>query len=114
MRAARGLHPSRAQTRLEVTDEVAICYLATGLTAAAGEDLDPTEVINIARRPFREALDLAVAGHMPDSLTVAMLLRLPHGPGGRTASSVNPCYASAVNLKFAKRLGQTPLRISNS
>jgi 8-oxo-dGDP phosphatase len=61
-----------------VTDERAICYLATGLTATTGEDLDPTEVIHLARRPFREALDLAVAGHMPDSLTVAMLLRAYH------------------------------------
>ena len=34
----------------------------------------------MARVPFREALDAAVAGHMQDALTVAMLLRAsPYG-----------------------------------
>jgi hypothetical protein len=39
---------------------------------------DETEDLAIARVPFAEALDAAVAGHMPDSLTVALLLRVHH------------------------------------
>jgi 8-oxo-dGTP pyrophosphatase MutT (NUDIX family) len=68
----------RMELSNSVTDEIGIGFVATGLSAAAGEELDPTEDLRVARRPFREALDLAVSGHMPDSLTVAMLLRAYH------------------------------------
>lgn len=76
--AAEWREALRMELSNSVTDEIAICYLATGLSPAPGEDLDPTEVIRLERRPFREVLNLAVAGHMPDSLTVAMLLRAYH------------------------------------
>ena len=39
---------------------------------------DETEDIAVARVPFREALDAALAGWLPDLLTVAMLLRVHH------------------------------------
>ncbi len=60
-----------------VTDEVAFGYLATGLSAGKPSP-DETEDLAIARVPFREALNAAVAGHMPDMLTLAMLLRVHH------------------------------------
>jgi hypothetical protein len=69
----------RTQLSNSVTDERMIGYLATGLTQTTpGIEADPTEAIAVARVPFREALDAAVAGHLPDMLTVAMLLRGHH------------------------------------
>lgn len=62
-----------------VTDERAVGYLATGLTAAPGGAApDETEALSLARAPFREVLDAALAGRMKDALTVAMLLRAYH------------------------------------
>ena len=56
-----------------------IGYIALGLSAATAEHAaDETEAIALARVPFREALDAAIAGHLPDMLTVAMLLRGYH------------------------------------
>lgn len=68
----------RLEMSNSITDELAVGFIAIGLSPAPGQDLDPTEVIRIARRPFRELLDLAVSGAMPDGLTVAMLLRAYH------------------------------------
>jgi 8-oxo-dGTP pyrophosphatase MutT (NUDIX family) len=67
----------RVELSNSVTDERGHGFIAMGLTTAP-TDPDETEVIEIARIPFREALDLALAGHMPDMLTVAMLLRAYH------------------------------------
>ena len=69
----------RMELSNSVTDEQGVGYIALGLTAAPVKlQPDETEVIRLARRPFREALDLAVSGAMPDGLTVAMLLRAYH------------------------------------
>lgn len=69
----------RAQLSNSVTDERAFGFLAMGLTPSAqAHHQDETEEIAIVRAPFREALEAALAGHMPDLLTVAMLLRAYH------------------------------------
>lgn len=69
----------RMQLSNSVTDELAIGYMATGLRPAAGNwKQDETEEFAIARAPFREVLDAAMAGHIKDALTVAMLLRAYH------------------------------------
>jgi 8-oxo-dGDP phosphatase len=69
----------RAQLSNSVTDERAIGYVATGLFESdGGHQKDDTEEIVLARVPFREALDAVLAGHLPDVLTVAMLLRAYH------------------------------------
>jgi len=60
-----------------VTDERGVGYLATGLYPASGTP-DDTELIRLARVPFREALAAALAGHMTDMITVALLLRAYH------------------------------------
>ncbi|ALL12627.1 NUDIX domain-containing protein [Caulobacter henricii] len=60
-----------------VTDEIGIGFLAMDLSPA-DTDPDETEDLAVARVPFSEALDAAVAGYMPDSLTVALLLRVHH------------------------------------
>lgn len=69
----------RAQLSNSVTDERAVGYLALGLSEGeGGHHADETEAIAIVRAPFREVLDAALAGHLQDILTVAMLLRAYH------------------------------------
>lgn len=60
-----------------VTDEVGFGFIATGLTEAPAEP-DPTEALALVRVPFQEALEQALAGHIQDLITVAMLLRAHH------------------------------------
>lgn len=69
----------RVQLSNSVTDELAIGYIATGLSEVAEiHHVDDTEDIAMARVPFRDALEAAMAGHILDALTVAMLLRAYH------------------------------------
>lgn len=69
----------RLQLSNSVTDELAIGYLATGLTPVQGvHHVDDTEDIARTRVPFGEALEAATSGHILDALTVAMLLRAYH------------------------------------
>lgn len=67
----------RLELSNSVTDEIAYGFLAMGLTPTASAP-DETEDLAVARVPFRQALDAAVAGHMPDAITVALLLRTHH------------------------------------
>ena len=60
-----------------ITDEICHGFLALDLTPTATAP-DETEDLAIARVPFSQALDAAVSGQMPDSLTVALLLRVHH------------------------------------
>jgi 8-oxo-dGTP pyrophosphatase MutT (NUDIX family) len=79
LEAAEWREAMRAQLSNSVTDERMIGYVALGLSASAiAHAADDTEAIALARVPFREALDAAMAGHLPDMLTVAMLLRGYH------------------------------------
>ena len=69
----------RTQLSNSVTDERMVGYLATGLAPCPGAHAaDDTEAIAMVRVSFREALAAAMAGHLPDMLTVAMLLRGYH------------------------------------
>jgi 8-oxo-dGTP pyrophosphatase MutT (NUDIX family) len=77
--AAEWREVMRVQLSNSVTDERMIGYLALGLSeATAVHAADETEAIALVRAPFREALDAAMAGYLPDMLTVAMLLRGYH------------------------------------
>ncbi|KSB88772.1 DNA mismatch repair protein MutT [Caulobacter vibrioides] len=60
-----------------ISDEIAYGFLAMDLSPTRGEP-DETEDLAVARVPFAEALDAAITGRMPDSLTVALLLRVHH------------------------------------
>ena len=80
-----GLHATTWRKVLDVqlsnsvTDERGVGYLALGLAdGATGHEGDDTEEIALARVPFAEALAAALAGHLQDALTVAMLLRVYH------------------------------------
>ncbi|HEX3699045.1 MAG TPA: NUDIX hydrolase [Phenylobacterium sp.] len=69
----------RLQLSNSVTDERAFGFLALGLSEAPeGHHQDETEDLAVIRVPFREALEAALAGHLQDALTVAMLLRAYH------------------------------------
>ena len=67
----------RMQLSNSTSDEVAMGWLATGLSACADAP-ETTEELAVARAPFREALHAAVTGAAQDAITVAMLLRLHH------------------------------------
>ena len=67
----------RMELSNSVTDEVAYGFLAMDLSPTQTAP-DETEDLAVARVPFGEALDAAVAGHMPDAITVALLLRTHH------------------------------------
>lgn len=68
----------QVQLSNSVTDETATGYVALGLSAAKSPGGDPTEDLEAARVPFAQALEAALAGWLPDMLTVAMLLRAYH------------------------------------
>jgi len=79
LQAAEWRKVLEVQLSNSVTDERAIGYVAFGLSATDGvHHVDDTEEIAMARVPFREALEAALAGHLQDVLTVAMLLRTYH------------------------------------
>ncbi|MDD3836948.1 MAG: NUDIX hydrolase [Phenylobacterium sp.] len=77
LEAACWLPVMRVQLSNAVTDEIAIGYIATGLSPVP-TDPDETEDLALVRVPFREALAAALDGKLPDVLTVAMLLRAYH------------------------------------
>ncbi|CAM3242392.1 NUDIX domain-containing protein [Asticcacaulis taihuensis] len=60
-----------------VTDEVAVCFLATGLSQS---DIAPdeTEAFEYARVPFKDLLDAVIKGQVRDGLTVVSVLRVYH------------------------------------
>jgi len=79
LQAAEWHEVMRAQLSNSVTDEEMYGYLALGLSRArAGQEMDDTEALETVRVPFREALEAAMAGHIKDMLTVAMLLKAYH------------------------------------
>ena len=60
-----------------VTDETAICYLATGLSSAYAEP-DETEVLEIKRIRFSQLLKSVLCGQIRDGITVATVLKAHH------------------------------------
>lgn len=72
--AAEWRHVMSFQLSNSITDENGHGFIALGLSAAEVE-FDETEDLRMRRLPFREALDLALAGSTPDMITQAMLFR---------------------------------------
>lgn len=69
----------RVQMSNSVTDELAIGYLATGLSVSTeSHAADDTEALTRARAPFRELRAAVMAGQILDVLTVAMVLKASH------------------------------------
>ncbi len=57
-----------------VTDELALCYLATELTFGEAEP-EGTEELALQRVPFSEALEMVLDGRITDAVAVATLRR---------------------------------------
>jgi 8-oxo-dGTP pyrophosphatase MutT (NUDIX family) len=77
LEAANWRHVLTLQLSNASSDERAFGYLATGLSAIARAP-DDTEDLALVRVGFRQALLAAADGHIQDSITVAMLLRVHH------------------------------------
>lgn len=77
LEAAQWREVLRMQLSNAASDEVAVGFLATGLSPCEAEP-EATEELAVARVRFRKALDAAVGGRIVDAITVAMLLRLHH------------------------------------
>lgn len=58
-----------------VCDEVAVCYLATGLSYGQSAP-EETETFETVRVPFKAVLGSVIRGEIRDSLTVATVLRV--------------------------------------
>ena len=65
----------RAHLSNSVSDEEAVCYLATGLTAGAAEP-EGTERLQVRWVPFAEALAMTARGEITDALSVLGLQRV--------------------------------------
>lgn len=75
-----------------VTDERAICYLATGLSEGVRAP-EPVEVLANRTAPFADVLADAVAGRIRDAMTVATVLRAYHMA---KTGALDPALASAM------------------
>lgn len=60
-----------------VTDELAIVYLATGLSQHES-DLEDTEDISVIKMPFNELVKKVVSGEITDTITVTAILKLAY------------------------------------
>ena len=58
-----------------VSDELAIIYLATGLTQHASKP-EETEQLVVKKLPFEEALEMVENGTITDAISVAAILKL--------------------------------------
>ena len=65
----------RMQLSNSVSDEEAIIFLATGLTAGLSSPTEE-EKLQVVKLPLSEAIDRVYSGELTDSMTVAGLLRL--------------------------------------
>jgi len=57
-----------------VSDELAIIYIATGLTEGESEP-EETEQLSIRKLPFEEAYQMVLLGEITDSISVAAILK---------------------------------------
>ncbi|SEF88019.1 NUDIX domain-containing protein [Algoriphagus boritolerans] len=64
----------KIHTSNSVTDEVGYVYLAEELTQGETE-FEETEVLQIKKLPFREVLEMVMAGEITDSLSIAGILK---------------------------------------
>ncbi len=71
--AAEWKELGRAHLSNSVSDELAIYYLATGLTQREAQP-EGTEKLELMRVPFAEALRMVLAGEITDSLSVMTIL----------------------------------------
>lgn len=66
---------ARAHLSNSVSDELAVIYLATGLTAGEASP-DGTEVLALRWLPFEEVLEMTLDGRITDGMTIIAIERL--------------------------------------
>lgn len=86
-------------TSNSITDEHAICFLATDLDEGPPQP-DADEVLTQKRVPFADALEEVTTGAITDALTVAMLLRAHHMA---VTGALEPHLAQAIAGDAGKR-----------
>jgi ADP-ribose pyrophosphatase len=64
----------KIHTSNSVTDELGYVYLAKDLTQGETE-FEETEVLQVRKLPFQEALDMVMSGEITDSLSIAGILK---------------------------------------
>ncbi len=77
LRAREWLQVLEMDLSNSLTDEQAVIFIATDLTAGEA-DPDPTEVLKRRKAHFLDVLGRVASGHIRDSLTVAAVLRAHH------------------------------------
>jgi 8-oxo-dGTP pyrophosphatase MutT (NUDIX family) len=74
LRAEKWTEIMKIHTSNSVTDELAIVYLAEGLSQGETE-FEETEILQIKKLPFDEALKMVMSGEITDSISVAGILK---------------------------------------
>lgn len=92
LEAGRWREMLRMHLSNSITDEVAICFIATELSQGEAEPED-TEVLALARVSFAETLQRVVSADITDALTVAMVLRAHHMA---VSGELDPALARAM------------------
>jgi ADP-ribose pyrophosphatase len=64
----------KIHTSNSVTDEVGVVYLAEGLIQGETE-FEETEILQIRKLPFKEALEMVMSGEITDSISLAGILK---------------------------------------
>ncbi|MBA4301527.1 MAG: DNA mismatch repair protein MutT [Cyclobacterium sp.] len=64
----------KIHTSNSVTDELGFVYMAEDLTQGETE-FEETEVLQVKKLPFQEALDMVMSGEITDSLSIAGILK---------------------------------------
>ncbi|MFT4550189.1 MAG: 8-oxo-dGTP pyrophosphatase MutT (NUDIX family), partial [Verrucomicrobiales bacterium] len=73
--AARWDPLQEMQVSNSVTTEISTTYIARELTFTDAQP-EPTEQLAVRKLPLAEAIDMAIAGEIRDSISVAALLKL--------------------------------------
>jgi 8-oxo-dGTP pyrophosphatase MutT (NUDIX family) len=74
LKAEKWTEIMKIHTSNSVTDEVGYVYLAEGLTQGETE-FEETEILQVKKLPFSEALEMVMSGEITDSLSIAGLLK---------------------------------------
>jgi 8-oxo-dGTP pyrophosphatase MutT (NUDIX family) len=82
LRAAHWELMGRAHLSNSVSDELAVWFLATGLTQGEHHP-EGTEQLNVRCVPFAEALQMALAGEITDALSLLAIMSYQLGRRGR-------------------------------
>jgi 8-oxo-dGTP pyrophosphatase MutT (NUDIX family) len=85
LRAKRWQKMGEAHLSNSVSDELAIWFLATGLTQGKHSP-EGTEQLKVRRLPFQEALEMALRGEITDALSLLVIMQYQIAMRGEKAA----------------------------